>query len=160
MLTIVPFETKYTQIFKDLNIEWITEYFRVEEKDRELLENSQAAIIDKGGFIFIGLWHNEPVGCFALIRKNKKRYELGKMAVSKSYHGLQIGQKLLLHAIDFAKNKNWNTLELYSSTKLDAALHIYKKYGFTETPLEDNLDYLRSDIKMELKLKQYNNEHQ
>lgn len=92
MLTIVPFETKYTQIFKDLNIEWITEYFKVEEKDRELLENSQAAIIDKGGFIFIGLWHNEPVGCFALIRKNKDRYELGKMAVSKSYHGLQIGQ--------------------------------------------------------------------
>ena len=100
------------------------------------------------------------MGCFALIRKNKERYELGKMAVSKSYHGLQIGQKLLLYAIDFAKNKNWNTLELYSSTKLDAALHIYKKYGFIETPLEDNLDYLRSDIKMELKLKQYNNEHQ
>ena len=39
MLTIVPFETKYTQIFKDLNIEWITEYFKVEEKDRELLES-------------------------------------------------------------------------------------------------------------------------
>ncbi|WP_282113362.1 GNAT family N-acetyltransferase [Maribacter stanieri] len=152
MLTIVPFETKYTQNFKDLNIAWITEYFIVEDKDRELLETSQYSIIDKGGYIFMGLWKNEPVGCFALIKKTDKRFELGKMAVNKSHHGLQIGQKLLMYAIDFAKNKNWDTLELYSSTKLDTALHIYKKYGFINVPLEDNLEYLRSDIKMELTL--------
>ena len=100
----------------------------------------------------MGLWKNEPVGCFALIKKTDKRFELGKMAVNKSHHGLQIGQKLLMYAIDFAKNKNWDTLELYSSTKLDTALHIYKKYGFINVPLEDNLEYLRSDIKMELTL--------
>ena len=147
MLTIVPFETKYTQNFKNLNIAWITEYFIVEDKDRELLETSQYSIIDKGGYIFMGLWKNEPVGCFALIKKTDKRFELGKMAVNKSHHGLQIGQKLLMYAIDFAKNKNWDTLELYSSTKLDTALHIYKKYGFINVPLEDNLEYLRSDIK-------------
>lgn len=152
MLTIVPFETKYTQNFKDLNIAWITKYFIVEDKDRELLETSQYSIIDKGGYIFMGLWKNEPVGCFALIKKTDKRFELGKMAVNKSHHGLQIGQKLLMYAIDFAKNKNWDTLELYSSTKLDTALHIYKKYGFINVPLEDNLEYLRSDIKMELTL--------
>lgn len=152
MLTIVPFETKYTQNFKDLNIAWITEYFIVEDKDRELLETSQYSIIDKGGYIFMGLWKNEPVGCFTLIKKTDKRFELGKMAVNKSHHGLQIGQKLLMYAIDFAKNKNWGTLELYSSTKLDTALHIYKKYGFINVPLEDNLEYLRSDIKMELTL--------
>ncbi|VXC05522.1 GNAT family N-acetyltransferase [Maribacter litoralis] len=153
MLVIVPFETKYTQNFKDLNIAWITEYFEVEDKDRELLDDSQAAIIDKGGHIFIGLWHNEPVGCFALIKKNEKRFELGKMAVSKSHRGLRIGQQLLSYAINFAKNKNYEVLELYSSTKLDTALHIYRKHGFTIKPMVDYIDYLRSDIKMELKLK-------
>ncbi|WP_405397897.1 GNAT family N-acetyltransferase [Maribacter sp. Asnod2-G09] len=152
MLTIVPYEPKYTQKFKDLNIAWITEYFKVEAKDKELLEHSQSTIIDKGGFIFMGLWNNEPVGCFALIKKTDNRFELGKMAVDKNYHGLQIGQKMLTHAITFSKNKNWETLELYSSTKLDTALHIYKKFGFKNIPLEDNLEYLRSDIKMELTL--------
>ena len=152
MLTIVPYEPKYTQKFKDLNIAWITEYFKVEAKDKELLEHSQSTIIDKGGFIFMGLWNNEPVGCFALIKKTDNRYELGKMAVDKTYHGLQIGQKMLAYAITFSKNKNWETLELYSSTKLDTALHIYKKFGFKNIPLEDNLEYLRSDIKMELTL--------
>ncbi|WP_423998977.1 GNAT family N-acetyltransferase [Maribacter sp. IgM3_T14_3] len=152
MLTIVPYESKYTQNFKELNIAWITEFFTVEEKDKELLENSQTSIIDKGGFIFMGLWNNEPVGCFALIKKDNRRFELGKMAVDKNYHGLQIGQKLLAYAIDFSKNENWHTLELYSSIKLDTALHIYKKFGFINVPLEDNLEYLRSDIKMELTL--------
>ncbi|WP_324027920.1 GNAT family N-acetyltransferase [Maribacter sp. BPC-D8] len=106
MLTIVPYEPKYTQKFKDLNIAWITEYFKVEAKDKELLEHSQSTIIDKGGFIFMGLWNNEPVGCFALIKKTDNRFELGKMAVDKTHHGLQIGQKMLTHAINFSKNKN------------------------------------------------------
>ncbi|WP_299324935.1 GNAT family N-acetyltransferase [uncultured Maribacter sp.] len=152
MLSIVPYEAKYTQKFKDLNIAWITEYFKVEAKDKKLLEHSQSTIIDKGGYIFIGLWNNEPVGCFALIKKTHNRFELGKMAVDKTHQGLQIGQKMLAHAINFSKNKNWETLELYSSTKLDTALHIYKKFGFINVPLEDNLEYLRSDIKMELTL--------
>ncbi|WP_396634799.1 GNAT family N-acetyltransferase [Maribacter sp. R86514] len=152
MLSIVLYEPKYTQNFRDLNIAWITEYFKVEEKDRELLEYSQSTIIDKGGYIFIGLWNNEPVGCFALIKKKANRYELGKMAVDKKHQGLKIGQKMLVHAIEFSKTKKWETLELYSSTKLDPALHIYKKFGFKNVPLEDNLEYLRSNIKMELTL--------
>ena len=72
------------------------------------------------------------------------------MAVSKSHQGLKIGQDLLVFAINFARSKNWNTLLLYSSTKLDTALHIYKKFGFKEVTLENNNIYLRSDIKMEL----------
>ncbi|TDS13491.1 acetyltransferase (GNAT) family protein [Maribacter caenipelagi] len=152
MLSIVPYEPKYTQNFRDLNIAWITEYFKVETKDKELLNHSQSIIIDKGGYIFMGLWNNEPVGCFALIKKTDNRFELGKMAVNKKHHGLQIGQKMLTYAINFSKNKKWKTLELYSSTKLDTALHIYKKFGFKNVPLEDNLEYLRSDIKMELTL--------
>tara|TARA_R110002074_G_scaffold61561_5_gene148775 strand:+ start:16269 stop:16727 length:459 start_codon:yes stop_codon:yes gene_type:complete len=150
MLTIVPYESKYTQNFKELNLAWITEYFIVEEKDRELLNNCESSIIDKGGYIFIGLWDNEPVGCFSLLKISEVNFELGKMAVSKSHQGLKIGQDLLVFAINFARSKNWNTLLLYSSTKLDTALHIYKKFGFKEVTLENNNIYLRSDIKMEL----------
>jgi GNAT superfamily N-acetyltransferase len=152
MLTIVPYESRYAKNFKELNIEWIAEYFEVENRDIELLENSKSSIIDRDGYIFMGLWDHEPVGCFALIKKSSKKYELGKMAVKKTHHGLHIGQNLLSFAIEFSIDKRWKKLVLYSSTKLDTALHIYKKYGFKEVPLEDNLEYLRSDIKMELTL--------
>ncbi|APQ18557.1 GNAT family N-acetyltransferase [Maribacter hydrothermalis] len=152
MLSIVPYEPIYAQKFKELNIAWISEYFIVEDKDKELLENCESSIIHKGGYIFIGLWDNEPVGCFALIKISEGNFELGKMAVHKLHHGHKIGQKLLTYAIDYAKSKNWKKIELYSNTKLDTALHIYKKFGFKEVQLEKSTIYLRSDIKMELTL--------
>lgn len=152
MLDIVGFNDSYAGFFRDLNIAWLEEYFVVEEKDLALLNDSRTQIIDKGGFIFIGLWNGVPVSCFALIPSENSFFELGKMAVDKNYQGKNIGQALLAHAIQFAKVQNWKKIILYSSTKLDAALHIYHKFGFQVVPLEKELPYVRSDIKMELTL--------
>ena len=150
MQKIIPYEPKYAKAFRDLNLLWLNKYFKVENKDTELLNNCQENIIDKGGYIFIALLNEIPVGCFALIKKNETSYELGKMAVSEKYQGLKIGQKMLAYAIDFAKQKDCRKIELYSSTKLDTALHIYKKLGFKKIKLEEPLPYARSDVKMEL----------
>ena len=90
---------------------------------------------------------------FSFIPHQKDQYELGKMAVSEKYQGLKNGQTLIAFVINFAKQKEWNRVILYSSTKLPTALHIYKKYGFKEIPLEPNSPYKRSDIKMGLLLK-------
>ena len=152
MFTIVPYESCYANSFKELNLSWINEYFVVEEKDTQLLEHCESTIIKKGGYIFIGLWDNEPVGCYSFIKKSPACFELGKMAVSKSHRGKQIGQHLLTHAIAFGKNQHWKKIILYSSTTLDTALHIYKKFGFEEIALEKDVIYLRSDIKMEINL--------
>ncbi|WP_047245685.1 GNAT family N-acetyltransferase [Maribacter thermophilus] len=150
MLKIISYEPKYAKAFRDLNLSWLNKYFEVENKDTELLNNCQENIIDKGGYIFIAIIKEVPVGCYALIKKNETSYELGKMAVSEKHQGLKIGQKMLATAIDFAKQKNCKKIELYSSTKLGPALHIYKKFGFKEIKLEAHLPYVRSDIKMEL----------
>lgn len=151
-LKIIPFEPRYMPYFKDLNLAWIESYFFVEPEDIRLLEHCEQSIIDSGGFIYFAEYEDTIVGCFALIRINEKSYELGKMAVDPNFHGLKIGQKLLSFAIDFAKTKSWDTLVLYSSTKLVSALHIYQKYGFKEVALEKETTYLRSDLKMELPL--------
>ncbi|MDC6389718.1 GNAT family N-acetyltransferase [Maribacter sp. PR1] len=152
MLKIVPFEEKYKDIFKQLNLAWLELYFHVEAKDQELLNDCEKFIINKEGFIFIGLWKAAPVACYSLLKGSEENgcYELGKMAVDKTYQGLKIGQKMLAHAIDFGKSNAWKKIELYSSTKLDTALYLYKKYGFREVILEANSPYKRSDIKMEL----------
>ena len=72
------------------------------------------------------------------------------MAVDPNYQGLNIGQSLLRFAIDLGKQNAWKKIILYSSTKLENALYIYRKYGFKEIEIEKNLPYARSDIKMEL----------
>ncbi|MCK0189019.1 GNAT family N-acetyltransferase [Arenibacter sp. F20364] len=151
-LNIIPYESRYATRFKDLNIVWLEKYFYVEPMDTILLENCDANIIDKGGFIFFAQYNEEIVGCFALLKLRDKEFELGKMAVDPNYQGLKIGQTLLGFAIDLAKQNEWNKLILYSNTKLENALYIYKKYGFKQTEIEINLPYARSDIKMELLL--------
>jgi GNAT superfamily N-acetyltransferase len=135
-----------------LNLAWLERYFYVEPEDIRLLGDCERAIIDEDGFIFFAEYDDRIVGCFALLRLDDKRYELGKMAVGPAYQGLKIGQKLLSFAITFAKKNRWHSLILYSSTKLDTALHIYRKYGFREVVLEREVLYARSDIKMELRL--------
>lgn len=55
MLKIVPFEEKYKDIFKQLNLAWLELYFYVEAKDKELFNDCEKFIIDEGGFISIGL---------------------------------------------------------------------------------------------------------
>lgn len=153
-LKIIPFEQKHANLFRDLNLNWLEKFFFVEEKDKDLLNNSQKFILDKGGFIFMATLNSEVVGCYSLIPYSGAIYELGKMAINENYQGKKLGQQLLQHAVSFAKANNWDALVLYSSTKLPTALHIYKKNGFKEIPLEKNLPYARSDIKMKLSLKQ------
>jgi len=61
----------------------------------------------------------------------------------------KIGQKLLQHAIDFAKTQNIPKLIIYSSKILENAIHIYLKHRFIEIPVEAGCPYKRCDIKME-----------
>ncbi|TJY33989.1 GNAT family N-acetyltransferase [Pontimicrobium aquaticum] len=148
---IVPFDSIYSKNFYDLNIEWLNTYFYVEPIDEEVLSKPEKYIIDKGGYIFFAKLNNDVVGTVALMpTKTKNLFELTKMAVSPKHRGLKIGQQLMQHCINFAKTNNFKGLMLYSNTKLENAIYIYKKFGFKEIPVEDNSPYVRSDIKMAL----------
>lgn len=151
-LQIIPFHPRYAADFKALNVAWLEKYFYVEPKDEQLLGNCEATIILPGGHIFFAELDNTLVGCFAFIKIKDGIYELGKMAVDPQYQGLKIGQTLLSYGIGFAKEQGWKTLILYSSRKLNNALHIYRKSGFKEVELESDNPYTRGDIKMELTL--------
>ncbi len=150
-LEIISFREDYSDHFRDLNIEWLEKFFYVEEHDKEVLNNSKSYIIDKGGHIFFALYQGEVAGTVALMNEDEG-YELSKMAVSPKFQGLKIGQRLMQHCIDFAKKQGWAELLLYSNTKLENAIYIYRKYGFIEVPVQPNSPYARSDIKMVLKL--------
>jgi ribosomal protein S18 acetylase RimI-like enzyme len=74
---------------------------------------------------------------------------LAKMAVTEKYQHAGIGKMLMDYCIEEAKNMNAKKLTLFSNTKLEAAIHVYRKYGFTEIPLPLEMHYVRSDIMME-----------
>lgn len=150
-VTITNYQSSLSRHFYDLNIEWLKTYFYVEPFDEEVLSKPEKYIINKGGLIFFAFLGNDVIGTVALMPTlEPNTYELTKMAVSPNYRGYKIGQKLMQHCINFAKKNEYKTLLLYSNTKLENAIYIYKKYGFIELPLEANSPYKRSNIKMKL----------
>ncbi|HMS34409.1 MAG TPA: helix-turn-helix domain-containing GNAT family N-acetyltransferase [Ignavibacteria bacterium] len=156
-VVIKDFDPKQKKIFRDLNYEWISKYFKIEDKDRKLLENPGREIIKKGGFILFAEYENEIAGTVALIRHSDKEYELAKMAVTEKAQGKQIGKKIALAAIERIKSLNAETLFLETNSSLLPAMNLYKNLGFQEVEMKRKSEYERATLRMELDLKKKKN---
>ena len=151
-IQILGFKEEYSSYFYELNVEWLKKYFYVEEHDEEVLSNPKKFIIKNGGIVLFAKYKDKIVGTVALMYLEEENcFELTKMAVSRKYRGRKIGQKILENCINKAKEMGLKKLILYSIRVLENAIHIYKKYGFIEIPIDSNSPYKRADIKMELK---------
>lgn len=150
-IEIIEFESKYGKVFKDLNVEWISQYFEMEESDYKALDNPQGYILDNGGYILIALYDDEPLGVCALIKMNDGEYdfELAKMAVSPRAQGKNIGFTLATAVIEKAKSLGASKIYLESNTILKPAIKLYYKLGFQKV-LNKPTPYTRCNIQMEL----------
>ncbi len=149
---IVPYSLEHKQAFRDLNVAWISKYFKMEESDYKSLDHPQEYILDKGGYIAIALLEGKAVGSCALIKMAQDgNFEVAKMGVDPSIHGQGIGKQLGLHVINKAKDLGATRLYIESNRILVPAVSLYKKLGFQEvTGIES--PYERCDIQMEMSL--------
>jgi ribosomal protein S18 acetylase RimI-like enzyme len=150
-IEIIEFKEELAKHFTHLNLAWVKKFFVVEPMDEKILSEPKANIIDKGGYIYFAKVDDEVAGTFALLKVSDSTYELSKMAVDENFQGKKIGNAMLKFCIAQASELNIQKLVLYSNTKLKPAIHLYKKYGFKEVPLEHS-EYKRSNIKMEITL--------
>ena len=148
-IKIIEFSDEYAKYFTSLNSAWLEKYFVVEPMDHEMLSDPKKFIIDKGGYIFFAKADDEIAGTFALIKVKDGIYELSKMAVEEHFIGKKIGNRMLEFCMDEAKRLKADKIILYSNTNLQPAIHLYKKFGFKEVPL-DHSEYERANIKMEI----------
>jgi DNA-binding MarR family transcriptional regulator len=146
---IVDYTPDYQQAFRQLNEEWITKYFRMEESDYKALDHPREYIIDKGGHIYIGLYKGEPVAACALIPMDDGGFELAKMAVSPRAQGLGIGYLIGKACIEKARSLSARRLYLESNTTLKPAINLYHKLGFRKAAGPAS-PYERANIQMEL----------
>jgi len=154
-IKIVDYHPKYQHAFRALNKEWIDTYFKMEEADYKALDNPEEYILEPGGGILVALVGEEPAGVCALIKMNNEKYdyELAKMAVSPKFQGKRIGYLLGNAVIEKAKKWNAKTIYLESNTILKPAINLYRKLGFVEIQGSEDTPYERSNIQMELFLK-------
>ena len=147
-MEIVEFEPAHAAAFKALNEAWISKYFVVEAKDREVLDDPHGKIIAKGGRVFMAIKDGVAVGCAALLRMDDGGYEVAKMTVSEGLRGSGLGRLLMQRCIDVGAELGATRLYLETNSSLGPALGLYRAMGFrdlapTETP------YVRADVFME-----------
>lgn len=147
-IEIINYSDEYKEDIYRLNAEWLIKYFRIEPSDEIQLSNPREEIIDKGGMIFYSRCNGEITGTASLMRETDELFELGKMAVTEKAQGHYTGNALLEHCINAARKLKIRKLFLYSNTKLETAIHLYRKYGFAEVK-SDNGNYERANIRME-----------
>ncbi|PWV51508.1 bifunctional helix-turn-helix transcriptional regulator/GNAT family N-acetyltransferase [Chitinophaga sp. S165] len=147
---IVDYQPAYQQAFKDLNVEWISKYFKMEEADYKALDNPQGYILDNGGHILVALYEDVPVGVCALIKMKDPAYdyELAKMAVSPTAQGKSIGWLLGSAILEKARSLGATKIYLESNTILKPAINLYYKLGF-EKIVGHPSPYERCNIQME-----------
>lgn len=144
---IEPFRPEYRAAFRDLNLEWIRTYFKVEPKDVEQTNHPEACL-EAGGHILFAVRNGEAIGTCALYKMSETEFELAKMAVRPDCRGLGVGDKLMEAVERWARVAGAHELMLLSNTILEPAIALYIKHGFEVTKLGPHPDYERSNIEM------------
>ena len=140
---------KYQKAFKALNVEWISQYWSLEQPDYMALDNPDEYILKQGGSILIALYDNVPVGCCALIKMDNSTFELAKMTVSPQVQGKGIGLLLGSKIIEKAKIIGAKRLYLESNSVLAPAVKLYRKLGFEDIEGASS-PYERCNVQMQL----------
>ena len=145
---IVEFAPGHAEAFRVLNEAWISKYFALEAKDREVLGDPQGKIIAKGGRIFMAMRDGQAVGCAALLKMDDGGYEVAKMTVSEALRGSGLGRMLMQRCIEAGAELGATRLYLETNSGLTPALGLYRAMGFRDlAPAET--PYERADVFME-----------
>jgi ribosomal protein S18 acetylase RimI-like enzyme len=149
-IVIVEYTPEHRQRFKEINEQWITRLYIMEEEDIKTVEDPEGYVLKGGGRIFIALYKGYPVGTCAYLNMGDDVYEMIKMAVDEDFRGLRIGKRIGEESVQQIKEMGAKKIILFSNTTGSAvAIDMYRKLGFMEVPLGDS-EFIRANIKMEL----------
>ena len=150
-IKIIPYRSEHYEAFKQLNIEWLDHYNLTESHDLMVLNDPEATILDRGGFIWLAEAEGKIVGSAALMKEQEGEYELAKMSVAPAYRGKGISKLLIERCLYKAKAIGAKKLSLFSNHQLQTAIGLYEKYGFRHVALH-NSPFETADVRMELML--------
>ena len=122
-------------------LEVIREHFR--EYEKELNENICFQSIDEelknplkkygppSGDLVLAYWEDDVAGCVALTKmKDADTCEMKRLYVRPAFREHKIGKMLVEKLIASAKEKGYARMRLDSLNKLEAAIRMYKNFGF------------------------------
>lgn len=149
-MRVVPYNPIYKKDFIEMNKAWISEMFKIETEDIRELENIEP-IVENGGNIFFALDDEDNVmACCMIGQRADGDWEIMKFAAKGMYTGTGAGSACLKACIEYAKEKHIEKIIIVSNKKCIQALHLYRKYGFAEIPVDkEKFPFDRADIAFE-----------
>jgi putative acetyltransferase len=151
-MTIVTFRPDHAEAFYRLNRAWLDEHDLYEPADEVQIADPQGSVIGKGGAVFIAESDGVVVGTAALVPHGPGEVELLKVTVAEAARGGGLGRRLVEVCIARARDMGAHTMILVSSSRLQPALRLYERMGFTHRPLPSSLPYATADVCMELRI--------
>lgn len=146
-IRIEKYQQQWKPFFIELNKAWIEKYFHIETSDLQSFDNAEN-IEAEGGAILFAFEGEKCVGTIALKKISETEFELCKFAVDESCRGKGVGTALMDAILRFAKKAEAKHIFLEGNTKLEASIHLYRKYGFVEKK-DFHSHYTRVNIVME-----------
>jgi DNA-binding MarR family transcriptional regulator/GNAT superfamily N-acetyltransferase len=151
-LSIREFSDDLAGAFRDINAQWISSMYSLEQADRDVLDDPRGRIVDRGGTIlFVEAAGLGVVGACALQKTGEGQFELTKMGVLETARGRKAGEFLLRAIIARAGEMGAALLYLLSNKKSAPAIHLYEKLGFVhdaEIMRDYGARYERCDVAM------------
>lgn len=148
-MEVIEYQDKYKSDFIRLNIDWINRYFIPEESDYKVLNNVEE-LLHNGSMIYFAIENDNVLATCMAMPLNKDVWEICKLAATGQYTGKGAGSAVFKASMDYAIEHGAKKITMISNRILKPALHIYKKFGFKEVPLnKDYWGFERADIEFE-----------
>jgi putative acetyltransferase len=102
------------------------------EFDRDLAD-IDSTYIDSGGAFWVLDADGSIAGTIGVIPEDAETCELRRLYLKASYRGRGWGTKLVRRVIDWAEERGFRRIYLWSDVLFEPARHLYIKSGFTPT---------------------------
>lgn len=148
VVEVIPFTVAHREAFRDLNLDWVRKYFKVEPHDEEQLSHPEI-ILEHGGEIWLARLGGEIVGTGVLHCEGNGEYEIAKMVVREDIRGKGIGKKILEKLIRRFRERGGKRLWLQSNSTLKSAIGLYRRFGFKDFTPSKPSPYERANVFLE-----------
>lgn len=76
-------------------------------------------------------------------------WELEKLTVADGHRGEGLGTRMLRATLDAMRDRGCGRVLILTNSKLSDAVHMYRREGFTEVPVDPSFGYDRVDLQLE-----------
>jgi GNAT superfamily N-acetyltransferase len=128
-------------------LSFIGDAFEPDGLDKDIAHWQKEYCGPTGALLLVEDPAGQVVGTAAVRQLSPGVGELKRMWLRPACQGRGLGRRLMDASLDEARRLGCRTLRLDSESKLEAAVHLYRVYGFAEIPRYN--DNRRADIWME-----------